>query len=128
MGTVTLDGRELTGWKSYSLPMKSPADIAHWSKNERGGSEHGGVGPAFYRGTIKLDRVTDTYLDTSSLTKGFVWINGHNLGRTWNIGPQKSLFVPAPWLHRGENEVVVFDYADQPATSLHGLSEPLWSK
>ena len=86
------------------------------------------AGPAFRRGTFSLDKVADTYLDTSSLVKGFVWVNGHNLGRTWNIGPQKSLFVPAPWLKKGTNEVVVFDYADLPATSLRGVSEPVWSK
>jgi beta-galactosidase len=128
VGPVTLDGHALSGWKTYSLPMKSPSDVAHWTKNEHRGNEHGGAGPGFHRGIIKLDKVTDTYLDTSSLTKGFVWVNGHNLGRTWNIGPQKSLFVPAPWLRKGENEVVVFDYAGQPAASLRGLNEPLWSK
>ncbi len=122
VGSVNVGDHKLTGWKSYSLPMKSPDAIRHWEKTE------GNSGPAFHRGTFKLDKVTDTYLDTSSLVKGFVWVNGHNLGRTWNIGPQKSLFVPAPWLREGTNEVVVFDYADLPATSLRGADEPLWSK
>ena len=42
-------------------------------------------------------------------------INGFNLGRYWNIGPQKTLYVPAPLLKKGANEVIVFE--------LHGLSE-----
>ena len=122
VGDVLLGGRKIEGWKIYSLPMNSPDGIQHWTKNLT-------PGPAFHRGTFKLGKVTDTYLDTSSLAKGFVWLNGHNLGRTWSIGPQKSIFVPAPWLRNGVNEVVVFDFADlPPATSLRGLDEPLWSK
>ena len=121
VGSVQWNGRGLDAWKMYSLPMDSPDGIKNWRKGDV-------AGPAFHRGTFKLDKVTDTYLDTSTLTKGFVWLNGHNLGRTWNIGPQKSIFVPAPWLREGTNEVVVFDYADLPNTSLRGLSEPLWSR
>jgi beta-galactosidase len=125
VGSVSIGDHKLTGWKSYSLPMKSPSGIQHWTKSE---APSGTSGPAFHRGTFNLERITDTYLDTSGLTKGFVWVNGHNLGRTWNVGPQKSLFVPAPWLRQGANEVVVFDYADLPATSLRGVSEPIWTK
>jgi beta-galactosidase len=121
VGAVTLGEHKLKGWKIYSLPMNSPDEIKHWEKTAI-------AGPAFHRGTFTLDNVTDTNLDTSSLTKGFVWLNGHNLGRAWNIGPQKSIFVPAPWLRQGTNQVVVFDYADLPTISLRGLNEALWSK
>jgi beta-galactosidase len=38
-----------------------------------------------------------------------VWVNGHNLGRYWNIGPQERLYCPAPWLRRGDNEIIIFD-------------------
>jgi beta-galactosidase GanA len=41
--------------------------------------------------------------------KGVVWVNGHNLGRYWNIGPQQRLYCPASWLQQGNNEIVVFD-------------------
>ena len=121
VGPVSLEGRVLQGWKNYSLPMNSPEGIRHWTKDKV-------VGPAFHRGTFTLSKPTDTNLDTSTLTKGFVWLNGHNLGRTWNIGPQESIFVPAPWLRQGTNDVVVFDYAEVPPISLRGLAEPLWSK
>lgn len=125
VGSISIGDRKLTKWQMYSLPMKSPDEIGHWTKND---SSAGAAGPAFHKGTFTLDRVTDTYFDTSALSKGFVWVNGHNLGRTWDIGPQKSLFVPAPWLRQGENEVVIFDYTDLPATSLRGVSEPVWTK
>uniref|UniRef100_A0A665UNE1 Beta-galactosidase n=1 Tax=Echeneis naucrates TaxID=173247 RepID=A0A665UNE1_ECHNA len=41
--------------------------------------------------------------------KGVVFINGKNLGRYWSIGPQQALYVPGPWLHRGDNQVIVFE-------------------
>ena len=100
--------------------MESSGTIQSWKK---------GVtisGPAFHRGSFTLTTVTDTYLDTSKLGKGFVWVNGHNLGRVWDIGPQESLYLPAPWLRVGENQVVVFDYTDLAKSTLQGLADPLW--
>ena len=54
-------------------------------------------------------QVGDTFLDLGSWGKGVVWVNGHNLGRYWDIGPQKRLYCPAPFLKAGTNEIVVFD-------------------
>ena len=62
-----------------------------------------------FKGTFQLSEVADTFLDLSSYQKGYVWINGHNLGRCWNIGPQQRLYCPAPWLRRGMNEILVLD-------------------
>jgi beta-galactosidase len=101
--------------------MESPDTIHSWKKDVTI------PGPAFHRGSFTLTTVTDTYLDTSKLGKGFVWVNGHNLGRVWDIGPQESLYLPAPWLRVGENEVVVFDYTDLAQSTLQGLADPLWS-
>ena len=52
---------------------------------------------------------SDTFIDVSNFSKGIVWVNGHNLGRYWNIGPQKRLFCPAPWLREGMNEIMILD-------------------
>ena len=53
-------------------------------------------------------------------------MNGHNLGRFWNIGPQQTLFVPAPWLKRGANEVIVFDLTDgAQVPTLSGVRDPI---
>jgi beta-galactosidase len=43
-------------------------------------------------------------------TKGIAWVNGHNLGRFWSIGPQQTLYVPGCWLRKGGNEIVVLDF------------------
>jgi beta-galactosidase len=58
--------------------------------------------------------------------KGNVWVNGHNLGRYWHIGPQQSLFVPAPWLKKGRNEVIVLDLLEASPRSLQGRKEAVW--
>ena len=53
-------------------------------------------------------------------TKGVVWVNGHNLGRYWDIGPQTKLYCPASWLKKGANEIIVFDLHKTDASPLRG--------
>jgi beta-galactosidase len=82
------------------------------------------LGPCFYRGTFNLSRPGDTFLDTSQLSKGQLWVNGHALGRFWKIGPQKTLYVPGVWLKQGANEVIIFDMDAHPFAELQGLTQP----
>lgn len=118
--SIKLGGRELLDWKVFPLPMNSASEITGWGK-------HALDGPAFYRGTFTTDNPADTFLDVSKFGKGFVWVNGHNLGRIWSIGPQQSLYVPAPWLKRGANEVIVFDFARQKHPALRGIADPIFA-
>ena len=63
-------------------------------------------GPSLYRGTFQVNsEPRDTFLLMEGWTKGVCFINGHNLGRYWNVGPQMTLYVPGPWLRKGENYV-----------------------
>ena len=41
--------------------------------------------------------------------KGVVFLNGFNLGRYWNIGPQLSLYAPAPLFQKGKNKIIIFE-------------------
>ena len=94
----------LTDWLTYLLPMDS-SYIQHLrpivTKENKAG--------LFFRLTLNLDEVADTYIDVSHWTKGVVWVNGHNLGRYWYIGPQKRLYCPATWLQQGANDIIIFD-------------------
>ena len=65
--------------------------------------------PAYYRSSFKVKKIGDTYLDMSSWGKGLVWVNGHCLGRFWEVGPQQTLYLPGCWLKKGKNEIVVLD-------------------
>ena len=115
---VTLDGRQLTGWQVYTLPMTSFASV----RFRRGAKADG---PAFYRGRFLVTSIGDTFLDVRSLHKGAVWIDGHAIGRYWEIGPQDTLYVPGPWLHLGWNQIVVFDIDGVQSPRLAGLTSPI---
>jgi beta-galactosidase GanA len=101
---VTLNNMTLMAWDVCPLPMDE--DYLARLRFGRRKAER----PAnFFRGTFDLPNVGDTYLDMSGWTKGVVWVNGHNLGRYWKLGPQQRLFCPAPFLRQGTNEIIVFD-------------------
>ncbi|MEV7399628.1 beta-galactosidase [Streptomyces sp. NPDC091267] len=102
-GKVLLDGAELVGWTSRPLPLTSLHGLGFAATTTAP------TGPAFHRGTFELTGTADTFLHLDGWTKGNAWINGFALGRYWSRGPQRSLYVPAPVLHRGTNEIVVLE-------------------
>lgn len=65
--------------------------------------------PGLYRGTVAVEGPGDATLELPGWTRGFVWMNGFNVGRYWSAGPQTSLFVPGPVLREGANEVWVLE-------------------
>lgn len=118
-GTVTIGGREPDRWQIYSLPMNDVSALHFLSKPC--------AGPCFYRVGLKAVAPADTYLDTSALHKGFAWIDGRPLGRFWNIGPQFTLYVPGPWMKRGENEIVLFDLQGDARDEIKTVSAPIFT-
>jgi hypothetical protein len=101
---VSLNGMTLMDWQVFTLPFdESFVNNLKFTANE---VTRPGV---FFKGDFELPATGDTYLDLSKWDKGIVWVNGHNLGRYWKIGPQNRLYCPAPWLNRGKNEIVIFD-------------------
>lgn len=117
VGKVSLAGKPLAGWDIYPLPMLTPGKLPY--------TGHPCSGPCFYRANFTMVTPRDTFLDTSALTKGEVWLNGRPLGRFWNIGPQKALYVPGPWLKRGKNDVVIFDLQGETGRTMQGLDHPV---
>jgi beta-galactosidase len=101
-GRCTLAGKLHFNWDVYPLPMDNTEKIVYSSDKTEETS-------VFYRGKFNVDNPCDTFLRTDNFTKGFVTINGFNLGRYWEIGPQKTLYVPASILKQGENEIVLFE-------------------
>ncbi|MGL4343708.1 MAG: glycoside hydrolase family 35 protein [Cellulosilyticaceae bacterium] len=100
---ITHGERYLFGYDIYPLPMKDLSQLNYNSQIVPTDM------PAFYRGTFQVDTICDTFLDFSHLTKGFVLINGFNIGRYWNIGPANTLFIPSGLLHTGANDIVIFE-------------------
>lgn len=101
---VTLNGMTLMNWEVYQFPM----DESYIKALKPSGKNETKSG-LFFKGRFVLEKTGDTFIDMTGYKKGIVWVNGHNLGRYWEIGPQKRLFCPAPWLKQGENEILVFD-------------------
>lgn len=101
---VTLNGMTLMNWKVYNLPMDEK-----FIYNLRSSNRNPGKRGIFFKGSFFITAAGDTYLDMSNFQKGVAWVNGHNLGRYWNIGPQKRLYCPASYLRKGTNEMMIFD-------------------
>lgn len=104
---VTLSGMTLMNWKitAYALDEKF---IQNKNINLNKSITNKNY-CNFFKGNFELTETGDTYFNLSSYTKGMVYINGHNLGRYWNKGPQQKLYCPASWLKKGNNEIIVFD-------------------
>lgn len=112
---VILNGMTLMNWNAYPLPMNE--EFINSLKENTDVTERPGV---FFKGTFTVIKQADTYFDMRQFRKGFVWINGHNLGRYWEIGPQFRLFCPASWLNEGDNEIIVFDLLKYDEGSISG--------
>ncbi|MFE2754888.1 beta-galactosidase [Actinosynnema sp. NPDC059335] len=102
-GPVLLDGVAVEGWTSRALPLD---DLAALPFAPAAGPA---VGPAFHRGVVHVDAPADTFLSLAGWTKGNAWVNGFHLGRYWSRGPQHTLYVPAPVLRPGANEITVLE-------------------
>ena len=101
-GRCLLDDRIHFHWDVYSLPMDNLDQLVFSAEKPTEKS-------VFYKGRFTVDEAKDTFLKTDNFTKGFVTINGFNIGRYWEIGPQKTLYIPASLLKKGENEIIVFE-------------------
>ena len=84
-----------------------------------------GDGPVIQKGTFKLSKAEDTYLDMSNWGKGVVWLNGHNLGKYWFIGPQQTIYVPKEWLKAGTNEISVLELLKPEKNELEARTTPI---
>ncbi|MFA5044511.1 MAG: beta-galactosidase [Paludibacter sp.] len=110
---------DLKNWKIYNLP------VDYDFQNKVKFSTKPSTGPAWYKATFNLTETGYTFLNMSSWGKGMVWVNGHNLGRFWKIGPTQTLCVPGCYLKKGSNEIIVFDIDNPKATTIEGLNHPI---
>jgi len=116
---VLFAGKEVNGWQMFSLPFENIQ--SHSLKNSKAVKD----GPVLKKGRFDLQTVGDTYLDMSNWGKGVVWVNGHNLGRYWNIGPQQTIYVPVEWLKKGRNDIVVLELIKPETSQLKSVVKPI---
>ncbi|UKS25267.1 beta-galactosidase [Paenibacillus sp. HWE-109] len=103
---VRMNNQFLFDWTIYPLPLDNPASIPF---GRQAVEVEGQARPTFYRGEFTVEEAGDTFVRLDAWSKGVVWINGFNLGRYWEQGPQKTLYLPAPLLKKGRNEIIVFE-------------------
>jgi beta-galactosidase len=133
---INLDGQYQYHWENFPLPLDDISPISQWNEKSKYCNQGSPciltitegktkmnekktvflqttdnlMMPTFYKGYFNITEVADTWIAvTRSFTKGVVWINRFNLGRYWDIGPQQNLYIPAPLLKRGVNELVIFE-------------------
>lgn len=116
---VLLDGKEVKGWQMFSLPFNDINVVKATTSKPKANVS------VLKKGYFTIDQPADTYLDFSAWGKGVVWVNGHNLGRYWSIGPQQTVYVPVEWLKKGRNEIVVLELIKAEQNTLRGIEKPI---
>jgi len=101
-GSVQVNGHQHFCWQHYPLPLDN-LECLDFSKGYQQGL------PAFYLFEFDTDKTMDTYLDYTGWGKGCAFINGFNLGRYWELGPQKRLYIPGPLIKEGRNTIILFE-------------------
>lgn len=120
-GPVSLDleGRhtDVKGWRMRGGLGSAPAGITSWANLSKTDDL-----PTFYRATFaakppaKVGPNPILRVNFAGLSRGTMWVNGHNLGQF----PEKiridSLYIPECWFKDGDNELTVFDtHGSDPA-------------
>ncbi len=105
---IYIGNQRQMGFDVWTLPLDNLENLKYadtYDKNE----------PVFLKGIFKTDSKADCFVHLDGFEKGYVFVNGFNLGRFWAVGPQKSLYLPGALL-KEENEIIVL--------SLNGFSTP----
>lgn len=113
---VAINGHQHFYWDAYCLPMEDLSEL-DFSQMPKEGE------PAFYEFIFTIEAIADTFLDFTGWGKGCVLVNGKNIGRFWDRGPQKRLYIPASFLHKGMNRILIFESEGKTTDSIYLKSE-----
>ncbi|XP_069750645.1 beta-galactosidase-1-like protein 2 isoform X3 [Narcine bancroftii] len=109
LGDIFLNKQPLKGFTIYPLEMKT-SFIESFSTVQLFPIPEKPIFPAFFYGSFYVESLPrDTFVKLAGWEKGVVFVNGLNLGRYWAIGPQRNLYLPAPWMQHGNNEIIIFE-------------------
>lgn len=117
---------DLRNWEVFNIEDELPTYTAmNFRPVAEAEMTDGRLPRGVYRARFNVSRPSDTFLDFSTWGKGLVYVNGHPLGRIWEIGPQQTLYMPGCWLKKGENEILVFDIIGPRQARSQGFKEPV---
>ncbi len=104
--SVQLGSTFVYNWTAYPIELSDLSVINFKPDSDMYFFDH----PTFYKAQFILDETpADTFVKLPDFTHGMIFINGRPLSRYWNKGPQRSAYLPAPFLIQGVNEIVVFE-------------------
>jgi len=114
---VLVDKEMVKKWEIFPLEFQedfiNSLDGLPWKPGKPEGNQ-----PSMSRVELEItEPPQDTFINMKGWTKGVVFVNGFNLGRYWNIGPQETLYIPGPLLHEGKNNILIFE-VHTPADSV----------
>ncbi|MFR5677908.1 MAG: glycoside hydrolase family 35 protein [Blautia sp.] len=115
--SVQINGHQHYYWTEYCLPMEDLSGLNFDVPVNEGE-------PGFYEFTFEAEETGDTFLDFSGWGKGCVLVNGFNIGRFWEIGPQKRLYIPGPLLKKGQNTILIFETEGKAPGTIALCEEP----
>lgn len=118
---VTFAGTEIKNWSMYGFPFNNINSYSGKSVPSKKTEN----GPTLQKGSFEILTVADTYLDMTDWGKGVVWVNGHNLGKYWAIGPQQTLYIPQEWLKKGRNDIAVLELIKTDQNILKAIDQPI---
>lgn len=105
-GLMYRGGCKVYGCRTRTLPLDDLSGLTYTARQAL--RPHM---PVFYAGTFSARPGIDTYVDMRAFGHGYVWVNGFNLGRYDEAGPQYTLYLPGSLLTEHGNEIVVLDLA-----------------
>lgn len=114
---VLINGHWHTHWLQYPLPLDNIGKIDFTGEYQAGL-------PGFYRFAFEAEELGDTFLDFAGWGKGCAFVNGFPVGRFWEKGPQRRLYIPAPVLKRGVNEIILFETEGKAGSGIVLRDEP----
>lgn len=118
---VIINGAFQSDWGIYSLPMDNLTQLDFSEKWTAGQ-------PGFYQFTFDAEEIGDTFIELPNWGKGFVTVNGFNIGRFWEKGPQVRLYIPGPLLKIGANTIIIFESEGKVGTEIILTDEPKLNK
>ena len=120
ISAVSINDYEISGgWEMYKAPFDAAPNLEESTEVKEGL-------PVLYSGEFDLDTIGDTFLDMQKWGKGIVFVNGHNLGRYWKVGPQQTLYLPGSWLKEKGNTITILEQLNEdPKSRISGLERPI---
>ncbi len=118
LAAIRLEFQQQHGYQQAGLDLTELPEL-DWTGPSPAAGE-----PGFHRAMIDSSTPGDGFLALPGWHHGYLFLNGFNLGRYWSIGPQRTLYAPAPLWRPGPNELVVAELGAGSGTVIELRSEP----